>query len=311
MYMALIVVACGRIDFAPRDGSVQTPTDTGDLEPDAGDVVPLCNGGPFGPPTVLPGPIQSPVDDWTPAISTSNLTLVFYSQRVSVPGAPDIWISTRASDTAQFPAGVVLAEVSSSASDHNPHLTADELELVLTSNRAGGGSAFDVYAAKRATTSQPFGAPIRIDELSSSADEESMWISGDGLRVMTSANPGSSYDLYFAERPDRDAPFSTPMIVMELSTGFFEGSPALSADELEIFFISNRPGGIGAYDVWRATRATRTSPFTMPTNVASVSSTEDEWGLSLSADGRTLFYSYSESISGANAEIWTATRECL
>jgi hypothetical protein len=297
--------ACGRIDFdrSPERGDGGPLPSDGDL-----DAPTPCTFGPFGAPVTLPGPINSSVDEWTPAISASDLTLVFYSQRLSVPGDPDIWISTRPSASSEFEAATVITEVSSPDADHAPQLSADELVLVFASDRGSPGQ-YDLYEATRTSTAQPFGVPQKLDELSSPFHEETIWLSGDGLRVLLSSNVGSSYDIYAAERPDRSAPFGPLTVISELSTGYFEGSPALSSDELEIFFVSNRPG-VGAYDVWHSTRPTRTSPFDVPTAVPSISSTGDEWGLSLSADGRTLYFSYDAPLSGGDANIWIATRAC-
>lgn len=81
------VLACGRDGFDPRRDSIGDGV-TADI-----DATP-CTLGPFGAPVRLPGAINSSVDDWTPFVAPSDLSLLFYSQRLSVPGEPDIWIST-------------------------------------------------------------------------------------------------------------------------------------------------------------------------------------------------------------------------
>lgn len=119
-----------------------------------------------------------------------------------------------------------------------------------------------------------------------------------------------------AERPLVAVLFAAPERArragyLDLDALAVEGSPALSADELEIFFVSNRSGGAGAYDVWHSTRPSRTMPFAQPTNPANLNSAGDEWGLSLSPDSRRLYYSFNSPLSGGNADIWVATRGCL
>jgi hypothetical protein len=39
--------------------------------------------------------------------------------------------------------------------------------------------------------------------------------------------------------------------------------PAVTSDELTIYFSSNRPGGEGDYDIWKATRKVSMSLFLM------------------------------------------------
>lgn len=294
------LIGCGRAHFDPISSDADSIADA-----------PPCQLGAFGPPSVLPGPVNSSLDDWTPAISASDLTLLFYSLRPSAPGSPDIWSATRAAPSAPWQAPTVITEVSSPDFDTSPHLTADELELWLTSARTGSAMT-DIYVAKRASTAVPFGTPQRDPVLSTAFDEDSLWISDDGLRIMFSSNAGSSIDLYSASRPDRGSSWSTPMIVSELSTpDGIEGAPTLSADELEIIFISNRDGGVGKYDLWTASRPSRSAAFSTPINLPQLSSPEDEWGPSLSRDGRTLYYSYNSTLAGGNAEIWVSTRSCL
>jgi Tol biopolymer transport system component len=297
----LLVAACGRTGFSPVGDAASTDAGDADAAP--------CELGPFGSPSPLPGPTNSSDDDWTPSISRDDLTLVFYSLRASTPGSPDLWRSTRATPDDDFDAASEIVEASSPGWEASPQLVAGGLDLFFISDRPGS-QLLDIYLATRTSTASPFGTPVRIDELSSEFDEDSLWVSHDGLRVMLSSNRGASIDLYQASRPDRSSPFSAPTIVSELSTLAEEGSPALSDDELEVLFISNRSGGAGAYDVWRAERATTTSPFSIPTNVTPLNSADDEWGLTLSRDGHRVYYSYDATLAGGNADIWVATRAC-
>jgi len=72
-----------------------------------------------------------------------------------------------------------------------------------------------------------------------------------------------------------DAPFG-PFVaqpIAELTTSFHEDDPALPGDELEIYFDSDRPGGLGGDDIWRATRPTQTSPWDPPQPVAELNTT--------------------------------------
>jgi hypothetical protein len=301
LFPVLLVTACGRTGFAPVDDAARTDASDVDAAP--------CELGAFGLPARLPGPTNSSDDDWTPSISRDDLTLVFYSLRASTPGSPDLWRSTRATPDDNFGAASEIVEASSPAWEASPQLVAGELDLFFISDRPGS-QLLDIYLATRTSTASAFGTPVRVDELSSAFDEDSLWVSHDGLRVMLSSNRGASIDLYQASRPDRSSPFSEPTLVSELSTLAEEGAPALSDDEREILFISNRSGGAGAYDVWRAERESAASPFSTPTNVTPLNSPEDEWGLTLSRDGHRVYYSYDAPLAGGNADIWVATRTC-
>lgn len=99
-------------------------------------------------------------------------------------------------------------------------------------------------------------------------------------------------------RCDPNKPFGMPVRVDALSTnvagaGTDDLHAVLSADELTVYFASNRAGGLGIYDIYTATRATTTDTWT---NVAllggAVNTTGEETHPSVSSDGLTLFASF-------------------
>ena len=53
----------------------------------------------------------------------------------------------------------------------------------------------------------------------------------------------------------------------ELNTVAMERGPTLTGDVLELYFVSDRPGGIGSSDVSMSTRATVSSAWSAPTLV--------------------------------------------
>lgn len=70
-----------------------------------------------------------------------------------------------------------------------------------------------------------------------------------------------------------------------------EGSPCLSADGLTQLFDSERPGGQGKVDLWMSRRPTLTDPWSAPVNLgATVNSSTDEKGPTLSSDGPALLF---------------------
>ena len=96
------------------------------------------------------------------------------------------------------------------------------------------------------------------------------------------------------DAPDfRDAarqPFGAPLLVAELATSETNENPTLTSDLLEIFWISQRPGGPGHGDVWHATRTSPTSKFTSAEVVTEVSLDSKEKSAAVSGDGLTLWF---------------------
>ena len=120
------------------------------------------------------------------------------------------------------------------------------------------------------------------------------WVSPDELTIyFTSARTGGSggYDLWTATRATRDGSFGNLQRLTALNTASNDEGASLMADELTIFFTSDRANGAGQLDIWMSTRATKTSPLSPAVNVAVVNSAADEMNVAVSADGRELFFS--------------------
>ena len=71
----------------------------------------------------------------------------------------------------------------------------------------------------------------------------------------------------------------------------YEWSPSLTANGLELYFESDRPGGAGTYDIWVSTRATKEDDWGAPMNLGAPINTPD-WQNTpcISADGLELYY---------------------
>jgi hypothetical protein len=148
--------------------------------------------------------------------------------------------------------------------DDDPELSLDGLELYFTSTRSGSLGAADMWRARRASVSDPWGPVEHVDELSTTQNENTPALSSDALTMLfVSGRAGTmgGEDIWETTRPDRDSPWSAPRDVTELNSPGLERAPTLYLDELAIMFHSDRPGGAGGLDLWVASRVTVTSPW--------------------------------------------------
>ncbi len=83
-------------------------------------------------------------------------------------------------------------------------------------------------------------------------------------------------------------------------------TPSVSSDELEMYFWSNRSGGLGNWDIWVSTRISTDEPWQPATNLGiAVNSAGLECLPCISANGLELFFSLG---SEAIADLMVARR---
>ena len=98
-----------------------------------------------------------------------------------------------------------------------------------------------------------------------------------------------------------------------INTEWWESQPAISADEKHLYFVSDRPGGEGKEDIWRATRSGEDADgfplWSTPINLGPrVNTSGGERSPTLTLDGATLYYA-SDGLPGFGGyDIYMTTR---
>jgi len=86
-------------------------------------------------------------------------------------------------------------------------------------------------------------------------------------------------------------------------------NPSISADGLELYFSSYRPGGSGDTDLWVTTRATTNDEWGEPANLGpTINSSGNDGGPCISPDGCTLVFNSIRSGGYGNLDIWVTKR---
>ncbi len=184
--------------------------------------------------------------------------------------------------------------VNSGSDEWGSSISSDGLELYFESNRPGGEGGYDIWVSTRATKEDDWGVPMNLGApINTSAWETMPRISADGLALYFTGPDGlGGVDLWVTTREIKEDEWGTPVnLGPTVNSGFFEGGPAISSDGLELYFISDRPGGSGSFDLWVTTRATPSDPWGEPVNLGpTINSSVGEWYPSISADGLVLFF---------------------
>jgi Tol biopolymer transport system component len=189
--------------------------------------------------------------------------------------------------------------VNSAGAEGSPEVTADGLELYFNSDRPGGFGNADVWVSKRPTKDAPWGQAENLGPVVNTAGAEiSPCISADGLELYFSdyraPRPGGAGkgDIWVTTRSTRNAPWGPPVNLGPIVNGPGEEvTPEVSHDGLELYFESDRPGGLGLDDLWVARRASTKEAWGRPVWVgATLNAAGNDHCPNLTADGLTLFY---------------------
>lgn len=151
----------------------------------------------------------------------------------------------------------------------------------------------------------PWSTPVRITELNTAFSEDDPSLTADLLEFyFGSDRSGGSgaEDIWMSRRSAVGQPWSAPVPVGILNTIFNETTMKIAPDGLTIAFASDRQNG---YDLYIATRASRTDPWGNPEPIAELNSVFIDFAPSLSPDMRRIVFT---STRLGSEEIFFSTR---
>ena len=271
------------------------------------------------------GPVvNSPYDDQDTAISKNGLSLFFSSNRHNPtdPNDLDLYVSKRDSIDAPWGPPVRLTMLSSPGMDLGPGLSLDEHRLYFVSTRPGGCGGWDLWVSRRHDRRDDFGweSPVNLgceedgyvnspyDELGQTFFEDD---EGRVLMYFSPTRPDPRvYNIYQSEMRDDDT-FGPATPVTELNVPRqYNLNPTVRRDGLEVIFLSSR-GCPGCVRFWAATRESTSDPWSEPVLVESLSLRKPFARITLSFDGRELYFSSKRDGGSGGADLWVTRREKL
>ncbi|MBA3375651.1 MAG: PD40 domain-containing protein [Actinobacteria bacterium] len=133
----------------------------------------------------------------------SRQLLYFSTSSVTPAAAGDIFVSARRKKAAFGPAIAVAGLNDAIANDIQPNIRKDGLEVVFSSNRAGGAGGQDIWSATRDKVGEPWSAPVNVGGVvNTGAAETRPSLSWDGDQLLFGRSPGPEgmSDIYVSAR---------------------------------------------------------------------------------------------------------------
>lgn len=245
-------------------------------------------------------------------LSLDGLTAHFNSFR---SGNWEIYSASRSSRTAAWSTPALEALVSDpSAVDNDPFLSADGLELWLSSSRTGTAGSFDIMRATRSSPSAPWSAPTFVTEVNSTAADASPSLTADGLELyFLTTGWGAPFApnnaIFVAKRTSTTLPFGTPTLVTELSNSFTHRDVDIAADGLRILY-TEFDSNLRRLRVMQATRTDRASPFTAAvalTEFDAVGTSQGVYSVSVTEDGLDMLLAAGFATAAGSQEIMASS----
>jgi outer membrane protein OmpA-like peptidoglycan-associated protein len=195
-----------------------------------------------------------------------------------------------------------------------PSITADTQTFYFT--RRVGGVNDDFYCAVPDScggwfTARNMGRPLNTPDHESaqfiSADGHYLFFTRCGNRSENGWDRGDC-DLFMAYRTADDSLWSVPQSFGgTINSPAYEGMPCLSADNRELYFVSDRPGGYGGTDIWVS--RFEDGVWQRPINLGpSVNTPGNESAPFLAVDNRTLYFTSDGHPGLGGTDLFTCTR---
>ena len=200
-----------------------------------------------------------------------------------------------------------VANVNSPEDDRDPFISNTSLELAFVSRRPGNQNG-DIYVASRTAPALDFGAAVRDDNVSSSAADSRLTVSGNDLQRIVSSTRSptqGNFDLFVSTRNNPNASFSAfaPNLAALVNSSGNELDPELSFDGLTLYLAIDNAGNQA---VAVASRAADNAAFSAPVPIIASDGDADP---AVSRDELVILFSSNRpGGAGGSVDIWYATR---
>ena len=190
-------------------------------------------------------------------------------------------------------------EINSEFEDYAPVLNEAEDEIVFTTRRREDNlnqNVFDdnkpyedIFTSKKKNGTWSYAKNIG-PVVNNPYHDSNVALSADGNTLFLFKDEGGG-DIFYSTR-EGNGEFGAPMPMPGIiNSSFEEKSVSLSPDEKTLYFSSNRPGGFGGLDIYRATKDSK-GQWTNVRNLGPKVNTEmDDDGPFIDYDGVTLYFS--------------------
>lgn len=236
----------------------------------------------------LESPVNSASAELSPVYFEEKKELLFASNRGKSGESPFvIYYAKSGADGWEKP--VEITNLGSfSRKNANIEVVNDDGKLFLFSDDKGGDLFYSQASGTRWTTPVEFDARVSNNHLASH-----FFINEHEDRIIFASDEGSDgLDIYESFKDPESGKWSRPSpFYSAVNSEFNEDSPYLSPDESTLYFCSDRPGGIGGYDVYVSKYNSENFSWSEPENMGwPINSPNDEFHFKMNFDQTSGYF---------------------
>ncbi|MDH4263667.1 MAG: OmpA family protein [Spirochaetia bacterium] len=228
----------------------------------------------FSLPTNLGAPVNTTGFDGLPSLrKTSENTYELYFSSFAGNGRngpleSNIYYSRQIGNEWSTP--ILVPGINSDFHDRMPSISPDGKYLFFSSDRPGGFGKDDIWMSQYDDVNKRWKDPVNLGEtINTSASEISPSIHADGITLYFSSDKiggVGGYDIYVTQRLSAGNWKHPVNMGTPYNTEQDDEYPTVLSSGEFMYFTSNRPGGFGGYDIYRA----RVPDFAKPTVVVTL-----------------------------------------
>ena len=246
-------------------------------------------------PQKLPGAINSNMSEYIPALTVDGEQMIF-TRRVN--GQEDLYIATLKDGS--FENIKELTEINTPQNEGVHTISADGNRIIFTAcnRRKEGMGGCDLFTSYM--TDEGWSIPRNMGPVINTATWEAQpSLTSDGRQLFWSSNRlhgAGGNDIWTSTRTDTSGWNTPEPLSASINTEHNEESPFIHPDGKTLYFRSNRPVGMGDFDIYYARYNDTTRTWMPAVNIGYPINTEGaEGALSVSLDGNMAYFATDQN----------------
>ncbi|MFH0893615.1 MAG: OmpA family protein [Bacteroidota bacterium] len=191
--------------------------------------------------------------------------------------------------------------INSPFAEYSPAISADGMTMIFTSRRPvtekevskNKQGKENIYISSYDTIKKKWKIAERLSDVVNEPNRHNSAkaISNDGQRMLIYRDDESANgDLYISELNGNEWS-ATEKLPEPINSKYHESTASISPDGTTIYFVSNRPGGIGGRDIWMCKQDDYGKWGEVKNLEKPINTEEDEESIFIHPDGKTIYYS--------------------